>query len=196
MLSPYSSVESSNITIIMTLKSKTIPRPSQNVFDKHVYASLNTMVVVDTSHMSSLICGILKSLGVGRIFEARSGSDALDILNNQAVDMVLIDDLGPPLNGLSVVKEMRASKSSSRAAPVILLTTRSHKSEIFAARDAGVTEILAKPFSAAQMITRIETALAKPRPLIKAPAFVGPDRRRREKEAPEARRASDSKTGD
>ncbi|MES1989335.1 MAG: response regulator [Pseudomonadota bacterium] len=177
----------------MTIEEKIIPRPSQNAFDKRVYASLNVMVVEDTTHMSSLICGILKSLGIGRIFEARNGADALDIMNNQAIDMMLIDDLAPPLSGLAVVKELRQSKTSSCAVPVILLTTKSQKSEIFAARDAGVTEILSKPFSAAQMITRIETVLAKPRPLIKAPAFVGPDRRRREKEAPEARRAADRK---
>lgn len=177
----------------MSVKPTTIPKPSQNTFDKKVYAALNVMVVEDTSHMSSLICGILKSLGVGRIFEARNGADALDILNAQAIDLVLIDDLAPPLSGPDVVKEMRISKTNSREAPVILLTAKSQKSEIFAARDAGVTEILSKPFSAAQMITRIEAVLAKPRPMIKSDAFVGPDRRRREKDAPEHRRAADSK---
>ena len=178
----------------MTATPKTIPRLSQGAFDKKVYASLNVMVVEDTSHMSSLVCGILKSLGVGHIFEARNGADALDILTNQTIDMVLIDDLAPPLNGLAVVKELRLSKTNSCTAPVILLTAKSKKSEIVAARDAGVTEILAKPFSAAQMIARIETVLAKPRPLIKSEAFIGPDRRRREKEAPEERRAADAKS--
>lgn len=180
----------------MTVTAKTIPQPSKSAYDKKVYAALNVMVVEDTSHMSSLICGILKSLGVGRIFEARNGADGLDIFNTQEIDMVLIDDLAPPLDGLSLVKELRLSKSPMRSVPVILLTAKSHKSDIFAARDAGVTEILSKPFSAAQLITRIEMALAKPRPLIKAPEFVGPDRRRRDKEAPEERRAADPKVID
>lgn len=177
----------------MPAKPTIIPKPTQSAFDKKVYANLNVMVVEDASHMSSLICGILKSLGVGRIFEARNGSDALDILNTQAIDMVLIDDLAPPLDGLSVVKKMRVSEISGCESPVILLTAKPQQSEIFAARDAGVTEVLSKPFSAAQIITRIETVLAKPRPMIKSEVFVGPDRRRREKEAPEERRAAENK---
>lgn len=172
--------------------SSTLPRPATSTIDKKTYAGLNVLVVEDAGHMSSLVCGILKSLGVGRIFEARIGSDALDILASQAVDMILIDDLHGPYDGLTVVRELRKSKSpATRSVPVILITSKLNKSAIFAARDAGVTEVLSKPFSAAQMITRIEMALSHPRPLVKSEDFVGPDRRRREKTAAERRRRSD-----
>ncbi|MDO8420764.1 MAG: response regulator [Parvibaculum sp.] len=171
-----------------------LPKPVANLLDKKTYSRLNVMVVEDASHMASLVCGILKSLGFGRIFEARNGTDALDIMNSQAIDLVLIDDLAPPMDGLSVVKELRKSKSNSaRRIPVILLTSILNKSAIVDARDAGVTEILSKPFSAAQMIARIESVLSRPRELIETEHFAGPDRRRREKEAPEHRRQSDQK---
>tara|TARA_R110000868_G_scaffold20217_14_gene85875 strand:- start:3214 stop:3750 length:537 start_codon:yes stop_codon:yes gene_type:complete len=177
----------------MTASAK-LPKPVTNLLDKKTYARLNVMVVEDASHMASLVCGILKSLGFGRIFEARNGADALDVMNTQPVDLVLIDDLAPPMDGLSVVKEVRKSKSkSARGVPVILLTSILNKSAIFAARDAGITEILSKPFSAAQIITRIESVLSRPRDLIESEDFAGPDRRRREKEAPEHRRKSDRK---
>lgn len=176
----------------MPAHSKTLPKLSDNRIDKSILSRLNVMVVEDASHMASLVCGILKSLGIGRIFEARSGSAALDVLNTQAIDMVLIDDLVGPVDGLSVVKQLRTSTSTaSREAPVILLTSKLHKSAILNARDAGVTEVLSKPFSAAQMIIRIEAVLARPRPMIKSENFVGPDRRRKEKAAEELRRASD-----
>lgn len=185
-----------NERLRMPDKSSILPRPTIGAIDRKTYADLNVMVVEDAGHMSSLVCGILKSLGVGRIFEARIGSDALDILASQAVDMILIDDLHPPYDGLTVVREVRKSKSqATRSLPIIHITSKLHKSAIFAARDAGVTEILSKPFSAAQMITRIEMALAKPRPLIKSEDFVGPDRRRREKTAAERRRSSDQAAG-
>lgn len=171
-----------------------LPMLASNHVDKKTYSRLNVLVVEDATHMASLVCGILKSLGFGRIFEARNGADALDIMNSQAVDLILIDDLAPPMSGLSVVKEVRKSKSKvSRAVPMILLTSALNKSAIFEARDAGVTEILSKPFSAAQIITRIESVLSHPRDLIEAEGFAGPDRRRREKEAPEHRRQSDEK---
>lgn len=176
----------------MSQKETTIPKPSINVISRQAYGAMNVLVAEDAGHMAGLICGILKSLGVGRIVEARSGRDALDIMNLQAVDLLLTDDLQQPMDGLALVREIRKSKSAEIATmPIIHITSRLQKSSIFAARDAGVTEILSKPFSAAQMITRIETALANPRPIIKAQGFVGPDRRRRIKDPVENRRAAD-----
>jgi len=176
----------------MPQKTTTIPKPSVNAISRQTYANLNVLVVEDAGHMSGLICGILKSLGVGRISEARSGRDALDIMNFQAVDLVVTDDLGPPMDGLSVAREIRKSKSPEISTiPIIHITSKLQKSAIFAARDAGVTEVLSKPFSATQMITRIESALANPRPIIKAQGFVGPDRRRKIKDSVERRRSAD-----
>ena len=176
----------------MSQKATTIPKPSVNVISRQTYSTMNVLVVENAGHMSGLICGILKSLGVGRIIEARSGRDALDIMNLQAVDLLLTDDLEPPLDGLALTREVRKSKSQEIATlPIIHITSRLQKSSIFASRDAGVTEILSKPFSASQMTTRIEMALAHPRPIIKAQGFVGPDRRRRVKDAIERRRAAD-----
>lgn len=176
----------------MPQKAATIPKPSVNAISKQAYAKLNVLVIEDAGHMTGLICGILKSLGVGRISEARSGRDALDIMNFQAVDLVITDDLGPPMDGLAVAREIRRSKASEISTiPIIHITSKLQKSAIFAARDAGVTEVLSKPFSATQMIARIESALANPRPIIKAQGFVGPDRRRRIKESAERRRSAD-----
>lgn len=176
----------------MPQKATTIPKPSVNAISRQAYAKLNVLVIEDAGHMSGLICGILKSLGVGRISEARSGRDALDIMNFQAVDLVVTDDLGPPMDGLAVAREIRKSKSPEISTiPIIHITSKLQKSAIFAARDAGVTEVLSKPFSATQMIARIESALANPRPIIKAQGFVGPDRRRKIKDSTERRRSAD-----
>lgn len=176
----------------MTIKTATVPKPSVSSIDKKTYARMNALVVEDAAHMASLICGILKSSGIGRIFEARNGTDALDILATQAIDLLLITDLAPPLDGLSVVRQVRTSKlETTRNVPVVYITSKLQQANIVAARDAGATEILSKPFSANQMITRIEQMLIKPRPLIKSEDFVGPDRRRREKAAATERRASD-----
>ena len=47
-------------------------------------------------------------------------------------------------------------------------------------RDAGVTEFVAKPISASALCARIEAVLLRPRDFVRAPAFVGPSRRRRD----------------
>src|SRR3546814_17256746 len=104
-----------NERLRMPDKSSILPRPTTGPIDRRTYAGLNVMVVEDAGHMSSLVCGILKSLGVGRIFEARVGSDALNILASQAVDMILIADLHPPYDGTTVVRAVRQSKSQRTA---------------------------------------------------------------------------------
>jgi DNA-binding response OmpR family regulator len=171
---------------------RTTLKPASSLLDKKAYGDLAMLVVEDAAHMASLVCGILKSMGVGRIYEARNGDNALSILANYPVDVVLIDSLEPPLDGLAVVKTVRtAQEQFPKEVPVIYLTAQASKSAILAARDAGVTEILSKPFSATQLITRIESVLKKPRSLVESGNFVGPDRRRKEKAPRERRRLSD-----
>jgi DNA-binding response OmpR family regulator len=171
---------------------RTTLKPASSLLDKKAYGDLAMLVVEDAAHMASLVCGILKSMGVGRIYEARNGDNALSILANYPVDVVLIDSLEPPLDGLAVVKTVRtAQEQFPKEVPVIYLTAQASKSAVLAARDAGVTEILSKPFSATQLITRIESVLKKPRSLVESGTFVGPDRRRKEKAPRERRRRSD-----
>ncbi len=177
------------------MSKKLIPTPlrSPAASGKNPYARLAVLVVEDAAHMAGLICGILKSLGVGHIYQARNGDDALHELANHQIHVAIIDDLEPPLDGPAVVKTVRTAQADlPNAVPVIFVTARTQKSAIVAARDAGVTEVLSKPFSAIQLIARLDAVLARPRPLVKSGGFVGPDRRRRVKDASVERRKSDT----
>src|SRR5665811_296827 len=62
--------------------------------------------------------------------------------------------------------------------PDIVLTGHSEKKRVVSARDAGVTEFLAKPISAKGLYQRIVNVVANPRPFIKTKTYFGPDRRR------------------
>jgi DNA-binding response OmpR family regulator len=62
--------------------------------------------------------------------------------------------------------------------PIIMMTGHSEKKRVTAARDAGVTEFLAKPISAKALHQRILNIVANPRPFIKTKTYFGPDRRR------------------
>jgi DNA-binding response OmpR family regulator len=59
-----------------------------------------------------------------------------------------------------------------------MLTGHSEKRRVMIARDAGVTEFLAKPISAKGLYQRILNVVANPRPFIKTKNYFGPDRRR------------------
>lgn len=156
------------------------------------YAQLGVLIVEDTLYMANMLRGILNSLGVKNIVSARTGEDALGALMRGRVDLAIMDDLEPPLDGLSVVRAIRTAEESTLSeVPVIFVTTRRERGSIIEARDAGVTEILSKPFSAQQLIDRIETVLTRPRAIVRSAAFTGPDRRRRDGKAPLKRRESD-----
>jgi DNA-binding response OmpR family regulator len=62
--------------------------------------------------------------------------------------------------------------------PIIMMTGHSERKRVTAARDAGVTEFLAKPISAKGLHQRILNIVANPRPFIKTKSYFGPDRRR------------------
>jgi DNA-binding response OmpR family regulator len=59
-----------------------------------------------------------------------------------------------------------------------MLTGHSEKKRVVAARDAGITEFMAKPISAKSLYQRIVNVVANPRPFIKTKTYFGPDRRR------------------
>jgi DNA-binding response OmpR family regulator len=63
-------------------------------------------------------------------------------------------------------------------APIIMVTGHTEKPRVTAARDAGITEFLAKPISAKALYQRIVNVVANPRPFIKTKTYFGPDRRR------------------
>lgn len=167
---------------------------SRKSLTPEAYAQVGVLIVEDTLYMSNMLRGILNGLGVRSISSARSGEDALGALVRGKVDLVIMDDLEPPLDGLSVVRAIRmADEDKLNDIPVIYVTTKRERGAIIAARDAGVTEILSKPFSAQQLIARIETVLTRPRAIVRSNGFTGPDRRRREGKAMVKRRESDRK---
>ncbi|MEP0708944.1 response regulator [Parvibaculum sp.] len=165
---------------------------SRRTLGPDAYAKLGVLIVEDTLYMANMLRGILNGIGVRNITSARTGEDALSALMRGQVDIAIMDDLEPPLDGLSVVRAIRTAEEDNLVGiPVIYVTTKRERGAIIEARDAGVTEILSKPFSAQQLIDRIETVLTRPRAIVKSNAFTGPDRRRRDGKAPVKRRESD-----
>ena len=85
----------------------------------------------------------------------------------------------PIFDGLELTQMIRQPGANSNPyVAVIMLTGHSEKKRVTAARDAGVTEFLAKPISAKALYQRIVNVVANPRPFIKTKSYFGPDRRR------------------
>ncbi|MCR9255042.1 MAG: response regulator [Alphaproteobacteria bacterium] len=156
------------------------------------FTSLRVLLVDDSDFMRSLISGILRALKVETVVHARSGDEAIKILKRDAraaargeptIDIVLCDLVMEPGDGLKVLRWVRRHrKSPNRFMPFLMISGAVDFKTLNLCRDEGVSEFIAKPFSADTVARRLATAIDNPRPFISAPTYFGPDRRRREEE--------------
>ncbi len=94
-------------------------------------------------------------------------------------DIVLTDWAMPIFDGLELTQMIRQPNANANPyVPIIMLTGHSERKRVIAARDAGITEFLAKPISAKALYQRILNVVINPRPFIKSKSYFGPDRRR------------------
>lgn len=90
------------------------------------------------------------------VLEAGDGSEALDILKRNAVDVVVLDLGLPNLHGFEVIQRMRDGKS---AVPIIVLSSRTDEAGKVKALDLGADDYVTKPFGLDELLARIRTAL-------------------------------------
>jgi two-component system chemotaxis response regulator CheY len=140
---------------------------------------LRFLVIDDNPHMRRIVRTLLHGLGARDVFEAEDGATGLDAFTHNLPDIVLIDWAMPVFDGLELTKMIRQTEANGNPlVPIIMITGHTEMDRVTAARDAGVTEFLAKPISAKGLYQRIVSVVANPRPFIKTNNYFGPDRRR------------------
>ena len=140
---------------------------------------LKVLLVDDNHHMRSILAEVMRAIGVRDIYEASDGAEALTSLKSRPVDIVMTDLSMTPLDGIDLTRLIRNSEDSTcPMIPIIMITGHTTQRRVGEARDAGVTEFLAKPVTAFGVIQRINRVVNKPRAFIRAPDYFGPDRRR------------------
>lgn len=86
------------------------------------------------------------------IFEAENGLQAIDIVENNNIDVIILDIMMPKLDGYSTYKEIRKIKKI----PTIILSARNDEYDKLFGFELGVDDYLAKPFSPKELIARIK----------------------------------------
>jgi CheY-like chemotaxis protein len=146
-------------------------------------ANVNFLIVDDSPHIRRLVTTMLRGMGAQHLHEAKDSTKALDLLERVPVDVALVDwmlDDGTGRTGMDVVWHLRRSPIEQQAfLPVIMMSGHTERQNIELARDTGVTEFLAKPFTARSLFQRLQTLVESPRPFVKTRSYFGPDRRRR-----------------
>ena len=140
---------------------------------------LRFLVIDDNQHMRRILRTLLHSFGTREVYEAEDGAAGLEAFMHHIPDIVIADWAMPIFDGLELTQMIRQPGANANPyVPIIMLTGHSEKKRVLAARDAGVTEFLAKPVSAKALYQRIMNIVVNPRPFIKTRSYFGPDRRR------------------
>lgn len=148
-----------------------------------VLQNLKFLVIDDSANMRLLISTVLKSLGAREIITAKNGGEGLLRLRAAETDIVICDWNMAPVDGIEFVRRLRTQNSISlRFLPIIMMTGYTERDRVTAARDAGITEFIAKPISAARLMARISAIINRPRPFVDSDDYFGPCRRRRRDE--------------
>lgn len=142
-------------------------------------AELRVLLVDDNADMRALVKSLIHAMGIKKVVECSDGSEALHELKIQTYDLIITDWVMQPIDGIEFVKMIRtAPDSPCPKANIIMLTGKTGLDDVMEARDAGITEFLAKPISAEKLYTRIISVLKSPRFFVTEKAYTGPDRRR------------------
>jgi len=123
-------------------------------------AHLKCMIVDDMTTSRMLIRSTLEELGITQITIAGDGEQALKSLMVQPLPLVISDYNMPKLDGISLLRALRAYGPTSKIA-FILMTGKGDQALIEKARPFGVTGYLAKPFNAAQVKAHIEKVIGR-----------------------------------
>lgn len=141
---------------------------------------LRALVIEDNNHMRTLMRSLLQALGIKQVLECSDGAAGYAELRDKKPDFVLTDLSMQPVDGIEFTKMVRTAKDSPNPyVPIVMVTGHTERARVEAARDAGVTEFLAKPITVQNLLLRIVEIVERPRPFVRSGNYFGPDRRRR-----------------
>lgn len=145
-----------------------------------------TMVVDDSPFSLELTTQSLLGFGIQTRWLCHSAPEAMDILKDHNIDLLIVDVEMPGMDGVELVHWLRRSGLDPNAfVPVIMTGAHVRKDKVAKARDSGANFLLTKPFSATTLLERIVWAARDSRPFLEVGDYFGPDRRFRDGKAPD-----------
>lgn len=135
-------------------------------------APSRVLVVDDDERIRTMLTWQLEAEGFA-VRCAADGDDALDHIDRERPDLVVLDLSLPGTGGLDVLRRVRRQDSASRSAapaaaplPVIILSGRSGETDRIVGLDLGADDYLVKPFSPGELAARIRSVLRRARPAV------------------------------
>ncbi len=150
-------------------------------------SDLNVLVLEKHLLIRNLLTEVFREFGVPSVHSTPEPQKAWKIFESFPIDIVFCDWCDE-LDGLEFLNRIRRDPDTMNAfAPVVILTANTELRHVCEARDAGMSEFLAKPVSARTIYERIVAVIESDRFFINNGDFFGPDRRRHHSASHEGR---------
>ena len=114
------------------------------------------LIVDDEEHIRELIRFYLDKEGFS-VVQAASGQEALQLLENEYIDLAIVDIMMPVMDGFQLVEEMKEMKDI----PVIMLTAKSQSADKLRGFSLGIDDYVTKPFDPDELLARVKTILKR-----------------------------------
>lgn len=151
-----------------------------------------TMIVDDSPFALDLTAQALMGFGIRTRHACRDAAEAMEILKDQNIDLLVVDCDMPGIDGFELVRWLRRSGLDPNAfVPVIMTAAHIPRTRVAEARDCGANFVITKPFSATTLLERIVWVARDGRPFLEIGEYFGPDRRFRKAAAPGEERRAD-----
>ena len=123
---------------------------------------MKILVVDDFSTMRRIIKNLLRDLGFNNTDEADDGLTALPMLKSGKYDLLVTDWNMPGMQGIDLLKAVRADADESlKSIPVLMVTAEQKKEQIVEAAQSGVNGYIVKPFTALILKEKLEKIFAR-----------------------------------
>lgn len=119
-------------------------------------SEIRTLIVDDSSVMRKIVERALRQAGLDPlvVHEAGSGTEGLEVLKEQKVDLILSDINMPSMDGLEFLRQLRA-QDLAPGVPVVMITTESSEEHVKQAIQSGAQGYIRKPFTPEQVKERV-----------------------------------------
>ncbi|PKU26016.1 response regulator [Telmatospirillum siberiense] len=122
--------------------------------------NMHVLIVDDYKTMLRIIRNLLRQLGFVNIDEATDGSMALQMMRGGNYGLVISDWNMEPMTGLQLLREVRGD-AKLKNTPFIMVTAESKSENVIAAKEAGVSNYIVKPFNAETLQAKMVSVLGE-----------------------------------
>ncbi len=124
--------------------------------------NIRVLIVDDSSVMRKIVERSLRqaNVGIAQVFEAGNGEEALGVLSQEKVDLILCDINMPVMDGLEFVKHLPTIENA-KGTPVVMITTEGSENHVVQALSAGAKGYIRKPFTQELVNSRILSVLGR-----------------------------------